>query len=138
MCQHNADIALNGFSESEGEKGSGSVFLCVFVSLCLPVYVQALPISLSICVSIYLSICLSVGLFVELSLCHFICLPVYPSIVYVPILSTYHHAFLGTLNNRSRIILGDPKRDPNFDNYPHGSMHAERSLRPKAKNHRDP
>ena len=29
--------------------------------------------------------------------------------------------FLGTLNNRCRIIKGTPKRDHNFDNHPFGT-----------------
>ena len=28
--------------------------------------------------------------------------------------------FLGTLNNRCRIIVGTQKRDHNFDNHPYG------------------
>ena len=28
--------------------------------------------------------------------------------------------FLGTLNNRCRIIIGTPKREHNFDNHPYG------------------
>ena len=30
--------------------------------------------------------------------------------------------FLGTLNNRCRIIIGTPKRDHNFDNYSYGAL----------------
>ena len=31
--------------------------------------------------------------------------------------------FLGTLNNRCRTIIGTPKRDHNFDNYPYPGCH---------------
>ena len=32
--------------------------------------------------------------------------------------------FLGTLNIRGRIIIGDPKRDHNFDNHPYLSING--------------
>ena len=38
--------------------------------------------------------------------------------------------FLGTLNIRGRIIIGNQKRDPNFDNHPYIYIYTRRFLYP--------